>query len=545
MDKTEKERLVSELTDKLRNSDTLIVTDYRGLTMPQIDALRGTLIEHGAKFTVVKNTLTRRAAEAAGADQLLTLLEGPSAIAFIESDGDMVAVAKALADSAKATKVLAIRGGLMQGKTISADDVDELAKLPPFDVLRGQVLGAIVGPLQSLLGLVSAPLQNLVGLIDARIEQLGGADAAAAPEAEAVPEAPAEAAEAEPVAEAEAGRLQSPRRRQSRLPRRSRARGGGRAGCRGRARARGGGRAGCRGGAGARARGGGRAGCRGGAEPEPEPEAEAEPVAEAELEPEPEPEAEPVAGRSPRPSSGRAGSVAEPEPARPSRSSRSREEPEEPEAEFVTFIAPAVSEPVVPSPRTTSPRRSKSAPRSPSPRRRPGARRGAGRRGIRRRVRHLHRAGRQGAELRQRARRRDRQRIRFRKRGGVSDGGSRHRLRAARRDDRARAGRVEEEDRGRVGHHGGSRRRGGRARRRRCRAGGGGGADRLRRHAHERGPAKIGVIKVVRAVTGLGLKEAKDLVDGAPAAVKEGVNKEEADTIVAQLEEAGASVEVK
>ena len=177
MDKTEKERLVSELTDKLRNSDTLIVTDYRGLTMPQIDALRGTLIEHGAKFTVVKNTLTRRAAEAAGADQLLTLLEGPSAIAFIESDGDMVAVAKALADSAKATKVLAIRGGLMQGKTISADDVDELAKLPPFDVLRGQVLGAIVGPLQSLLGLVSAPLQNLVGLIDARIEQLGGADA--------------------------------------------------------------------------------------------------------------------------------------------------------------------------------------------------------------------------------------------------------------------------------------------------------------------------------------------------------------------------------
>jgi large subunit ribosomal protein L10 len=208
MDKTEKERLVSELTEKLQSSDTLIVTDYRGLTMPQIDALRGKLIEHGARFTVVKNTLTRRAAEAAGADQLLALLEGPSAIAFIESDGDMVAVAKALADSAKDTKVLAIRGGLMQGKTISADDVDELAKLPPFDVLRGQVLGAIVGPLQSLLGLVSAPLQNLVGLIDARIEQLGGPDAAAAPAAEAAVEADAPAAEpgageaAEPEAEA-------------------------------------------------------------------------------------------------------------------------------------------------------------------------------------------------------------------------------------------------------------------------------------------------------------------------------------------------------
>jgi large subunit ribosomal protein L10 len=101
---------------------------------------------------VVKNTLTRRAAEAAGADALLTLLEGPSAIAFIESDGDMVAVAKALADSAKDTKILEIRGGVMQGKAIAAGDVDELAKLPPFDVLRGQVLGAIVAPLQNLLG---------------------------------------------------------------------------------------------------------------------------------------------------------------------------------------------------------------------------------------------------------------------------------------------------------------------------------------------------------------------------------------------------------
>ena len=116
----EKERVVAELTERLRSAETLIVADYRGLTMPQIDALRGKLLEHGARFTVVKNTLTRRAAEAAGADALLALLEGPSAIAFIESDGDMVAVAKALADSARETKVLAIRGGVMQGRTISA-----------------------------------------------------------------------------------------------------------------------------------------------------------------------------------------------------------------------------------------------------------------------------------------------------------------------------------------------------------------------------------------------------------------------------------------
>ena len=183
MQKDEKERVVAELTERLRVAETLIVADYRGLTMPQIDTLRGRLVEHGARFTVVKNTLTRRAAEAAGVDALLALLEGPSAIAFIESDGDMVAVAKAMADSARETRVLEIRGGLMQGRAISAADVDELAKLPPVETLRGQVLGAIIAPLTELLGLVNAPLQNLVGLIDARIEQLGGPEAAPAPAA--------------------------------------------------------------------------------------------------------------------------------------------------------------------------------------------------------------------------------------------------------------------------------------------------------------------------------------------------------------------------
>jgi large subunit ribosomal protein L10 len=200
MHKEDKERVVAELTEKLRGADTLIVADYRGLTMSQIDALRGRLLEHGARFSVVKNTLTRRAAEAAGTDQLLALLEGPSAIAFVESDGDPAAVAKALADSARDTKVLEIRGGIMQGRTISSADVEELAKLPSLEVLRGQVLGAVIAPLTSLLGLVNAPLQDLIGLIDARIEQLeaGGGGAASAP-APAEPEVEAE----EPAAEAE------------------------------------------------------------------------------------------------------------------------------------------------------------------------------------------------------------------------------------------------------------------------------------------------------------------------------------------------------
>jgi large subunit ribosomal protein L10 len=150
----------------------------------EVDELRTKLIEQSAGFTIVKNSLTRRAAEAAGADALLALLDGPTAIAFLEQDGDPVAVAKALADSARTTRILAVRGGVMQGRTITAEDVEELAKLPPADVLRGQVLGAVTAPLYAIIGLFTAPLQSLHGLIEARIEQLGGEDSAATSEAD-------------------------------------------------------------------------------------------------------------------------------------------------------------------------------------------------------------------------------------------------------------------------------------------------------------------------------------------------------------------------
>jgi large subunit ribosomal protein L10 len=189
MQREDKARVVAELRERLRSADTLIVADYRGLTMPQIDALRGRLLAHGAKFTVVKNTLARRAAKDAGAEALLALLEGPSAIAFVEADGDLVAVAKALADSARETRVLAIRGGILAGKEIGAGEVEELAKLPPLEILRGQVIGAVIAPLNELLALVNAPLQNLYGLLDGRIEQLGGEGAAPAAPAAGEPQA--------------------------------------------------------------------------------------------------------------------------------------------------------------------------------------------------------------------------------------------------------------------------------------------------------------------------------------------------------------------
>ena len=110
MQSTEKEQVVTELAEQLRSTESLIVADYRGLTNAQLQELRAKLRGSGARLQVVKNTLTRRAAEAAGTESLLALLEGPTAIAFVETDGDPVAVAKALADTARDTKVLSLRG---------------------------------------------------------------------------------------------------------------------------------------------------------------------------------------------------------------------------------------------------------------------------------------------------------------------------------------------------------------------------------------------------------------------------------------------------
>jgi large subunit ribosomal protein L10 len=205
--KRDKEQVVAELVERLRASDTLIVADYRGLTMSEIDGVRTELLKHGARFSVVKNTLTKRAAEEAGVTSLIELLEGPTAIAFV-IDGDMVAVAKSLNDTARQTKVLTLKGGILQGQPVGADEVVRLASLPPANVLQGQVLGAVVGPLNAIVGLFTAPLRDLVGVIDARISQLQEQGETAEPQPEPAPaeEAaePEAQAGAEPQPEAEA-----------------------------------------------------------------------------------------------------------------------------------------------------------------------------------------------------------------------------------------------------------------------------------------------------------------------------------------------------
>jgi len=209
MQRTEKEEVVAALVEQLRSTESLIVADYRGLTNADLVELRAKVRGSGGRLQVVKNTLTRRAAEEAGTESLLALLEGPTAIAFVQTDGDPVAVAKALADTAKDTKVLTLRGGILSGRSLTGDDVEELAKLPAPEVVKSQLVGVVVAPLTQLVALLAAPVRDLVGLIDARIEQLGGASAEGETPAEvettAEVETPAEPeaeTPAEPVAEA-------------------------------------------------------------------------------------------------------------------------------------------------------------------------------------------------------------------------------------------------------------------------------------------------------------------------------------------------------
>jgi large subunit ribosomal protein L10 len=206
--RADKERVVAELAERLRSAQTLLVADYRGLTMPEIDELRSRLLEAGARFTVVKNTLTRRAAEVAGTEQILELIDGPTAIAFLEADSDPVAAAKVLNETARARDVLVIRGGIFEGAVVGDAEIKRLATLPPADVLRAQLAGAVVAPLTTVVALFTAPLRELVGVIDARIRQLGDSADSESPSSEDAAEEEraqepdqATSAEAEPLPE--------------------------------------------------------------------------------------------------------------------------------------------------------------------------------------------------------------------------------------------------------------------------------------------------------------------------------------------------------
>ena len=159
-----KEATVAELTDKFRNSTAVLLTEYRGLTVAQLKTLRKSIAEH-ATYAVVKNTLTKIAANAAGISSFDDTLAGPSAIAFVH--GDPVAVAKVLRDFSKANPLLVVKGGYFDGNPLTEDDVKKLADLESREVLLAKFAGAAKASLFGAAYLFNAPLAQVARAADA------------------------------------------------------------------------------------------------------------------------------------------------------------------------------------------------------------------------------------------------------------------------------------------------------------------------------------------------------------------------------------------
>jgi large subunit ribosomal protein L10 len=163
-----KEATVAELTESFRDSNAVLLTEYRGLTVAQLKQLRKNIGEH-ANYAVVKNTLTKIAANQAGISSFDEELAGPSAIAFVH--GDTVAVAKGLRDFAKANPQLVVKGGYFDGNPLTADEVRKLADLESREVLLGKLAGAFKASLFGAAYLFNAPLSQAVRTVDALREK--------------------------------------------------------------------------------------------------------------------------------------------------------------------------------------------------------------------------------------------------------------------------------------------------------------------------------------------------------------------------------------
>jgi large subunit ribosomal protein L10 len=161
--------VVEEVRDKLRDADAAVLTEYRGLTVSALAQLRGTLRPSSTEYKVFKNTLARRAAEAAGFTDLLPLLEGPVAIAFVH--GDAVVAAKVLRDFGRTNPSLVIKGGLLGPRVLTRADVESLAEIQPREVLLARLAGGFQAPLTKAAGLFQAFTRNLAYGVQAYIDQ--------------------------------------------------------------------------------------------------------------------------------------------------------------------------------------------------------------------------------------------------------------------------------------------------------------------------------------------------------------------------------------
>lgn len=195
MNREQKSTAIAEIADEIRESEAVVAVDYRGISVPQAAELRGKLREADASFRIVKNTLTERAADDAGAGDLKVHLEGPTALTFVR--GDIATAAKALASFQKEHELLVFKGGLMGTTVIGADEITALSKLPSRQVLYGQLVGLIASPItglaRSLNGLPGGLAIALSGVLEGK-----QAEPAAPAAAEVAPEAAAESAAEEP-----------------------------------------------------------------------------------------------------------------------------------------------------------------------------------------------------------------------------------------------------------------------------------------------------------------------------------------------------------
>src|SRR5579862_9619864 len=148
MNRDQKAAVIDEIAADITEAQAIFAVDYRGITVAQAEALRERLRDADASFRVVKNSLTERAADKAGAEQLKTLLEGPTALTFVR--GDAAAAAKAVADFARTIDLLAFKGGIMDGASLTPADVGAISRLPSRDVLYGQLVGIVASPIAGL-----------------------------------------------------------------------------------------------------------------------------------------------------------------------------------------------------------------------------------------------------------------------------------------------------------------------------------------------------------------------------------------------------------
>ena len=191
--RSEKVAVVDEVREKFSASDAAVLTEYRGLDVPAMAELRRALREAGGEYKVYKNTLVRFAVEELGLE-IDDLLTGPTAIAFVGeqadgSAGDPVGVAKALKEFAKANEALIIKGGLLDEKRLTAEEISALAEIAPREVLLAQLAGAMAAPMQQFAALLKALPQNMAYALQALIEQGGAPGAPTADETDAAPAA--------------------------------------------------------------------------------------------------------------------------------------------------------------------------------------------------------------------------------------------------------------------------------------------------------------------------------------------------------------------